>query len=297
MGDNFFLVGVVCELTVEGCTVGDALPPRRPAPADRRRGRRDRRRVGLAALVVGPPDHAPVEPAELIVAGRRPPRLLGAEGVVVRAGAAVAGVLPALRPDGECQAWVPPHSSQLAAEGAEAEGVGEAAAADLAGVGDALPGPRLRAAVEEHDLGAVDHVRLHVRYVDQLPHLRHPDHVVVRRPPNLDDVVVAVGGEAVGAEGVAGAAEAEEVALVLAQLRVRRARHEEARRQQRPQPRWPHVLLRLLRRRHRLAATAVVRARLHHPHHHLHHVMIYPAAAARSSRELQRVETNTNSSS
>lgn len=73
----------------------------------------------------------------------------------------------------------------LASEGAEAEGVREAPAADLAGVGDALAGPGLRAAVEEHDLGAVDHVRLHVGDVDQLPHLRHPDHVVVRRPTYL----------------------------------------------------------------------------------------------------------------
>jgi hypothetical protein len=75
--------------------------------------------------------------------------------------------------------------SHLAPEGTEAERVREAPAADLAGVGDALARPGLRPAVEEHDLGAVDHIRLHVRDVDQLPHLRHPDHVVVRRPPDL----------------------------------------------------------------------------------------------------------------
>jgi hypothetical protein len=79
-----------------------------------------------------------------------------------------------------CWLW-----SHLASEGAEAERVRQAPAADLAGVGDALARPGLGPAVEEHDLGAVDHVRLHVRDVDQLPHLRHPDHVVVRRTPYL----------------------------------------------------------------------------------------------------------------
>uniref|UniRef100_A0A0E0CU91 Uncharacterized protein n=1 Tax=Oryza meridionalis TaxID=40149 RepID=A0A0E0CU91_9ORYZ len=73
----------------------------------------------------------------------------------------------------------------LASEGAEAEGVEEAALADLAGVGDALAGPRLGALVEEHDARAVDDVRLHAGDVQHLLYLRHPDHVVVRRPPYL----------------------------------------------------------------------------------------------------------------
>jgi hypothetical protein len=89
-------------------------------------------------------------------------------------------------------------AAHLAAEGAEAERVREAPAADLAGVGDALAGPGLRPAVEEHDLGAVDHVRLHVRDVDQLPHLRHPDHVVVRRPPYLHGGDTSVSGGRAG---------------------------------------------------------------------------------------------------
>lgn len=75
---------------------------------------------------------------------------------------------------------------------------------------------------------------------------------------DLDDVVVAVCREAVGAEGVAGAAEAEEVALVLAKLRVQPARHEEARAKQRPQPWRTQVLL---RPHHR--------TRARHAHHHL----------------------------
>jgi hypothetical protein len=73
--------------------------------------------------------------------------------------------------------------------------------------------------------------------------------------------VAAVGVEAVRAEGVAGAAEAEEVALVLAQLRVLPARHEEARAQQRPQPRRAQVLL---RPHHR--------ARARHAHHNLQRI-------------------------
>lgn len=73
----------------------------------------------------------------------------------------------------------------LAAEGAEAEGVEEAAVADLAGVGDALSGSGLRALVEEDDAGAVDDVRLNAADVQDLLQLRNPDHVVVRRPPYL----------------------------------------------------------------------------------------------------------------
>lgn len=73
--------------------------------------------------------------------------------------------------------------------------------------------------------------------------------------------MVAVGGEAVGAEraGGGGAAEAEEVALVLAQVRVGAAGDEEARAQQRLQPWRAQVLL---RPHHGSLAL--------HAHHHLH---------------------------
>jgi hypothetical protein len=70
--------------------------------------------------------------------------------------------------------------AHLAAEGAEAERIEEAALADLAGVGDALAGPRLRALVQEHNARAVDDVGLHSRDVQHLLYLRHADHVVVR---------------------------------------------------------------------------------------------------------------------
>ena len=104
-------LGTIWWLTVERGAVGDALPPGRPAPVDRRRPRRDRPPVvGPAAFVVEPPDAWPVEAAE--VEPGRPPGLLGAERVV-GAGAVVAGALPALRPDGERQARVPLHPSQL----------------------------------------------------------------------------------------------------------------------------------------------------------------------------------------
>lgn len=97
-------------LTVERGAVGDALPPGRPAPVDRRRGRRHRPGVGLAALVVGPPD-APVEPPELEPG---PPELLPrAERVVVGAVPFSTGVLATLRPDGECQGRVPLHPPEL----------------------------------------------------------------------------------------------------------------------------------------------------------------------------------------
>jgi predicted dehydrogenase len=76
-------------------------------------------------------------------------------------------------------------AAYLAAEGAEAEGVEEAALADLAGVGDALAGPRLRALVQEHHARAVDDVGLHAGDIQHLLNLRHPDHVVVGGPPYL----------------------------------------------------------------------------------------------------------------
>jgi len=75
--------------------------------------------------------------------------------------------------------------ADLASEGAEAEAVEEAALADLAGVGDALPGAGLRPLVEEHHARAVDDVRLHAGDVQHLLNLRHPDHVVVGGPPYL----------------------------------------------------------------------------------------------------------------
>ena len=97
-------------LTVERGTVGDALPPGRPAPADRRRGWCHRPGVGLAALVVRPPD-APVEPSQLEPG---PPELLPrAERVVLGAVPFSAGVLATLGPDGKCQGRVPLHPPEL----------------------------------------------------------------------------------------------------------------------------------------------------------------------------------------
>lgn len=78
-------------------------------------------------------------------------------------------------------------NSDLAADGAESEGVEEAPVADVAGVGGAFPGARLRAAalVEEHDFGAVDNVGLDLCYVEILLNLPNSDDIVVRRPPYL----------------------------------------------------------------------------------------------------------------
>uniref|UniRef100_A0A8R7UXX2 Uncharacterized protein n=1 Tax=Triticum urartu TaxID=4572 RepID=A0A8R7UXX2_TRIUA len=180
------------------------------------------------------------------------------------------------------EAWIVRRTyAYFASEGAEAEGVEEAALADLAGVGDPLARPRLRALVEEHHARAVDDVRLHAGDVQHPLYLRRPDHVVVRRPPNLlpchasvktnmnrsnrggrgyrrtpalenglltdlDGVVVAVVGEAERAERAVDAVEAVHVALALVRVGVRPALHEEARRQQRLQPRRPPLVLRLL---------------------------------------------------
>lgn len=50
--------------------------------------------------------------------------------------------------------------NNLATEGAESEGIKEAALADFTGVGDTFAGPWLWPFVKEHDLRAVDNVGL-----------------------------------------------------------------------------------------------------------------------------------------
>ncbi|CAL9077582.1 unnamed protein product, partial [Musa acuminata var. zebrina] len=145
----------------------------------------------------------------------------------------------------------------LAAEGAEAEGVHEAPLADLADVGDALAGPLLGALVEEDDAGAVDNVGLHAGDVQHLLDLRDSDHVVVGRPSYLKPMpaenhissssqrfpMVAVTREAEGAQGAVHAVETVHITLALVGVSVPLALHEEARRQQRAQPRRPLLLL------------------------------------------------------
>lgn len=73
--------------------------------------------------------------------------------------------------------------NNLAAEGAEAEGVEEGAGADLARVGGGGglgAATRLGPLVEEEHARAVDHVSLHPGDVQNLLDLRHPHHIVVR---------------------------------------------------------------------------------------------------------------------
>lgn len=57
--------------------------------------------------------------------------------------------------------------------------------ADFAGEGDALPRSGLRPLIQEHNLGAVDHVCLNAGDVDVSLDFVHPHHVVVRGSPNL----------------------------------------------------------------------------------------------------------------
>jgi len=82
----------------------------------------------------------------------------------------------------------------LASEGAEAEGVEQRAAADLAVVGGSgglarggAGAARLGTLVEEEHPGAVDDVGLHAGDVEDVLHLGHADHVVVGGPPYLQD--------------------------------------------------------------------------------------------------------------
>lgn len=59
----------------------------------------------------------------------------------------------------------------LAAKGAKAKGIEEAAATILTGIGDALAGTLLRPLIQKDDLGTVYDVRLHPGDVDELGHL------------------------------------------------------------------------------------------------------------------------------
>jgi hypothetical protein len=176
-------------------------------------------------------------------------------------------------------------ADDLAAEGAEAEVVEEAAGADLAEVGGGRRRRRglaatrlllLRPLVEEDDAGAVDDVGLHAGDVHEALDVRDADDVVVGGAPDLDGVVVAVpvlrqaqraerarararapGGRAVQAEHVAFAA-----AVGVA---VRPALREEARGQQRLQP--PRPPLRVRRRGALLLRLRVRAAAALHGHH------------------------------
>lgn len=67
----------------------------------------------------------------------------------------------------------------LAAKGAKAKGVEETAAANLAGIGDALAGTLLWSLIQKDNLGTVYDVCLHPGNVDELGHLRYPYHIVV----------------------------------------------------------------------------------------------------------------------
>lgn len=143
----------------------------------------------------------------------------------------------------ECELVVAPlHSVQLAAEGTESEGIWEAAVADFAGEGDALPRSGLGALIQEDNLGAVDDVCLNAGDVDVSLDLVHPNHVVVRGSPNLNEAMILVVDGAVVAQGIAHAVQAEEVALALIGIHMNLARSEVISSQQRFQPWRPKIL-------------------------------------------------------
>ncbi|MFS7994108.1 hypothetical protein Hanom_Chr12g01102021 [Helianthus anomalus] len=73
----------------------------------------------------------------------------------------------------------------LATKGTKPKGVNKAPAANLTMVGDSFPGSWLRSFVQEHDLRTIDNVGLHTCNVQKSLNLIHPNHVMVRRSPNL----------------------------------------------------------------------------------------------------------------
>ncbi|KAL3837943.1 hypothetical protein ACJIZ3_022534 [Penstemon smallii] len=77
--------------------------------------------------------------------------------------------------------FVPNHlfiPRDLATEGAESEGVEEAAIAYTAGVCNAFSGPRLWPLIEKHDFCTVDNVGLYPCYIQIFLNFTNPDYVM-----------------------------------------------------------------------------------------------------------------------
>lgn len=76
----------------------------------------------------------------------------------------------------------------LAAKRAEAEAIiNEATIANLAGIGYAFPGPRLRPLVQEDDFSTINHICLDPGYIKILLYLIHPYNIMIRRSPYLQN--------------------------------------------------------------------------------------------------------------
>eukprot|EP00246_Nothoceros_aenigmaticus_P003795 TRINITY_DN14996_c0_g1_i1.p1 TRINITY_DN14996_c0_g1~~TRINITY_DN14996_c0_g1_i1.p1 ORF type:complete len:200 (+),score=19.39 TRINITY_DN14996_c0_g1_i1:913-1512(+) len=131
----------------------------------------------------------------------------------------------------------------LRAKGAESEGIVEASLASLACVCDPLGRPRLRPFVQEDDPGAVDNVGLHTGDVQDLLYLGDTNYIVIGGAADLHNPVILVRGGAGGAERVADAIEAEEIALALVGESMVGAGGEEAGLEQRQQPPGPRFAL------------------------------------------------------
>lgn len=77
----------------------------------------------------------------------------------------------------------------LATKRTEAEGIKEAALADLAGIGDTFARPRLRPFIQEHNPRTVYNVCLNPCYVYEFLNLRNPYHIMVWRSPYLHQTI------------------------------------------------------------------------------------------------------------
>lgn len=133
-------------------------------------------------------------------------------------------------------------SNNLATKRAEPEGIEEAALANLAGVGDAFSGPGLWSFIEEDDLCTVDNVGLNRGDVQVLLNLRDPYHIMVRRPPYLDNAVVLVVREADGTESAVHTIQTIHIAFTLVRVGMKLAVKKESLLQDWLQPWRPPVV-------------------------------------------------------
>lgn len=94
------------------------------------------------------------------------------------------------------------HPPELTTKGTKSKSIDKAPATNLAVIGDSFSGPRLRTFVQEHYLGTINNVRLNTRNVQISLNLIHPNHVMVRGSPNLNNTMVFVMGQTVRTEGI-----------------------------------------------------------------------------------------------
>lgn len=151
--------------------------------------------------------------------------------------------------DDEAQLRIALHSYELAPKRAKSEGIRKAPAAHFTNMAHPFSRPLLRPLIQKHNLCAINHISLHASDIQKFGHLRNPNHVVVRRPSNLNNGMILVMRDTVRTKGLPCAVQAVHVALAFGTVAMKFAGNEESRLKKRDKPWRPpnggthHVLL------------------------------------------------------